>query len=219
MAVFAAAALPAAALGAEPAVPADAPRYYTVAEVLTGDTFRLTTGTLLAYSSIAAPPLAHPDPKVREYGRQAAEFNRTMLEGKRVRVEFGSQIKNDEGNYQGFIYLEDGTFANLRMIQEGYAKLRILPPNLQHAEELRRASTRARRDGSGLWEHENQLDRRFVFTADQMTKKFHFAGCRALDGVSKAHLERFESSVAAKAAGYSFCKDCRHTYAQETDLF
>jgi endonuclease YncB( thermonuclease family) len=204
---------------AQAAAPASQPKFYRVAEVLTGDTFRLETGTLVAYSSIKAPPLVHADPKVRDYGHQAAEFNRTLLLDKRIRVEFGSQIKNDDGVYQGFVYLEDGTFANLRMIEEGYAKLKIVPPNLQHAEELRSASTHARRDGSGLWEHENKIERRFIFIADQMTKKYHFSGCRHLRGVSKAHLRRFDSSVDAKAAGFNFCKECRHMYAQETDLF
>jgi micrococcal nuclease len=203
----------------DPAPVTQQPRYYTVAEVLTGDTFRLDTGTLLAYSSIAAPPLTHEDPRVREYGNQSAAFNRELILGKRIRVEFGSQIKNQDGVYQGFVYLEDGTFVNLKMIESGYAKLLVVPPNLQHAEELRRASTHARRDGSGLWEYENKIDRSFVFIGDQMTHKYHFAGCDALDRVPKAHLQRFDSSVSAKAAGFTFCKECRHTYAQETDLF
>lgn len=201
------------------AAPSTSSKVYEVAEVLTGDTFRLTTGTVVAYSSIVAPPLAHPDLKVREYGKQALEFNRALLLGKRIRVEFGSRIKNAEGIYQGFIFLEDGTFANLKMVEAGFAKLSIVPPNLQYAEELRRAAQHARHDGQGLWEHENQLDRKFIFVGDQMTHKFHFEGCASLDGISKAHLERFDSSVAAKAAGYTFCKTCRHSYAQQTDLF
>ncbi len=212
-------AAPAAESAAKPSAPSAPPKFYRVAEVLTGDTFRLDTGTLVAYSSIKAPPLVHVDPKVREYGKQAADFNRTLLMDQRIRVEFGSQIKNDDGVYQGFVYLEDGTFANLRMVEAGYAKLKIDPPNLQHAEALRRASTHARKDGAGLWEHENKVERKFIFMADQMTRKYHFVGCPSLRGVSKAHLQRFESSLDAKAAGFIFCKECRHTYAQETDLF
>lgn len=196
-----------------------AERLYTVSEVLTGDTFRLDTGTLVTYASIAAPPLKHSDPKVRDYGQRSLEFNRSLLQGKKIRVEFGSQIKNADGVYQGFIFLEDGSLANLTMVEAGYAKLAIVPPNLQHAEELRRASTHSRRDGKGLWEFENKIEHRFLYVADKMTRKYHFEGCRELEGVSKAHLDRFESSVAAKAAGFSFCKECRHLHAQETDLF
>jgi hypothetical protein len=173
----------------------------------------------VTYSSITAPPLKDPDPKVRDYAQKALEFNRELLQGRQVRIEFGSQIRNADGVYQGFVFLEDGTLANLRMIEAGYAKLSIVPPNLQHAEELRRASTHARRGGSGLWQFENKIDRQFIFIGDQMTHKYHFAGCRHLDGVTKAHLTRFDSSVSAKAAGYTFCKECRHIYAQKTDLF
>ncbi len=198
---------------------AAADRTYTVAEVLTGDTFRLDTGTLVTYASIAAPPLKHIDPKVRDYGQKSLAFNRELLQGKKIRVEFGSQIKNSDGVYQGFIFLEDGTLANLKMVEAGYAKLSIVPPNLQYAEELRSASMHSRRDGQGLWEFENKIKRRFQFVADKMTRKYHFEGCKELEGVSKAHLDRFESSVAAKAAGYGFCKDCRHLHAQQTDLF
>lgn len=207
---------------AEPPKTQSAPpavRWYRVAEVLTGDTFRLDSGSIVAYSSIAAPPLKHEDPKIREYAQKSLEFNRSLLEGRNVRVEFGSQIKNGEGHYLGFVFLEDGTFANLRILEAGYAKLNIAPPNLQHAEALRRASARSRHDGKGLWEFENSIQRRFIFIGDQMTHKFHFEGCDELDGVTKAHLVRFDSSVAAKAAGYDFCKMCRHAYAQETDLF
>lgn len=211
---------------ADPAWPAQAsdqpvavPETYEVAEVLTGDTFKLTTGSVVTYSSIAAPPLQHKEPRVREYGRQALEFNRALLQGRKIRVEFGSQIKNADGVYQAFVFLEDGTFANLRMIEAGYAKLAIVPPNLQYAELLRSASTRARREGEGLWEFENKVVRRFQFVGDQMTKKYHFEGCRLIADLPKAHQQRFQSSVDAKAAGYHFCKECRHLYAQETDLF
>jgi endonuclease YncB( thermonuclease family) len=201
---------------AQPATPYE---WHVVREVLTGDSFKLDTGTQVTYSSISAPPLQHADPKVREYAKKALAFNQELLLGKKIRVEFGSQIKNEDGVYQGFIYLEDGTLANLRMIEAGYAKLRIIPPNLQHAKELRYASGHARHDGKGLWEYENKVVRRFIYMADKMTRKFHFVGCRHLRGVSKAHLEKYESSVDAKAAGFQFCAECRHTYAQETDLF
>ena len=210
---------PIVARASEVVRPAAPSRTYAVAEVLSGDTFRLETGTIVAYSSVLAPPLADPDPGVREYAKRSADFNRSLLQGRRVRIEFGSQIKNSDGIYQGFVFLEDGTLANLKIIEAGYAKLHIAPPNLQYAEELRHASFRARHDGAGLWQMENAKDRRFVFIADQMTRKFHFAGCARLKGVSPAHLERFESTLDAKAAGYTFCPECRHTFSQETDLF
>ena len=40
---------------------------------------------------------------------------------------------------------------NLDLVRGGYAQLLTYPPNLAHADELRRAAGDARRAGRGLW--------------------------------------------------------------------
>ncbi len=181
-----------------------------VREVLTGDTVRLEGGKLLKYASLQAPPMQSVIPLVREYGNDSMLFNQSLVAGKRVRVEWGNQVRDDHGNLLGFVYLEDGTFVNREILRSGHARAVILPPNLKHAGAFRHDEFRARRAKKGMWEKEPENPYlKSEFIGDITTKRFHLPTCRLLERIPRAHTTTFNSRISAKAANYQSCPECR----------
>jgi endonuclease YncB( thermonuclease family) len=82
---------------------------------------------------------------------QAFEFVQELLEGKRVRLEFDVEKKDEDAITLAYVFLLDNNlFVNAEIIRQGYAHLRIQPPNTKYAEELRGAYREAKREQRGL---------------------------------------------------------------------
>jgi endonuclease YncB( thermonuclease family) len=180
-----------------------------VREVLTGDTVRLAGGKTLRYASLQAPALQSKIPLVRTYGENSLAFNKSLVEGKTVRIHWGARLYDERKNLLGYVYLEDGTFVNEVVLKAGHAKLALAPPNLAHDGEFRRAEMDARRDKRGLWKEEP--DNPFLkseYIGDTNTKLYHNPTCPLLERIPAAHTQSFKTRVDAKAKGYRRCKDC-----------
>ena len=186
-----------------------------VHEVLTGDSVRLTGGKILKYAAIQAPPLQSVILLVRQYGEASLAFNKTLVEGKTIFIEWDSQIRDGHDRLIGYVYLEDGTFVNQEILKAGHAKAVITPPNLRYQGRLRRAEIEARRDRKGLWKEEPEnpyIQSQYI--GDKNTKIYYFPTSPELDRIPESYLVRFSSRIDAKAAGYRACFDCN-----EADLY
>lgn len=195
-------------------------KLYSVAKVLSGDSFQLDTGAVISYASAVAPDLMSPTKRIENYAQESLDFNRRLLENRKVRLEWGSRIRNPKGHYLAYVFLEDGTFANWKILDAGFAKLRIEPPNLEHADELRDAAQDARRDAKGLWQYEKDNPARQVsFIGDNMKKHFHYSDCPELEDVPQGHRRVFASAVDAVSQKFRWCPVCKNTVEQHTELF
>lgn len=81
---------------------------------------------------------------------RAYEFAQELLDQKKVRVETDVKSTDADGYLLGYIFLQDGTFANAEMLKQGYAELHIQPPNLKYADQLREAYREARFEKRGI---------------------------------------------------------------------
>jgi endonuclease YncB( thermonuclease family) len=195
-------------------------KWYIVDKTLSGDKIKLQSGSVVTYASLKAPDMKSFSKQIEDLGAESMEYNRLLVEGKNVRLEWGSQIRSDEGDYLAFVYLEDGTFVNHKVLKDGFAKLNVTAPNLEHAEELERVARGARSKRRGLWRHEPATPfEKIYYVGDKMKKTFHEPDCDLLHGKSPAHLKRFGSIVAAKAVDYRFCNMCKKGNNQRTELF
>lgn len=131
--------------------PAAVERQAVVQRVLDGDTVVLVTGERIRYIGIDTPELHHPKKPVEFYAREAKEFNRRMVEGKMVRLEFDVERHDKYGRLLAYVYLLDGTFVNAELIRQGYAQLLTFPPNVKYADLFRKLQTEAREASRGLW--------------------------------------------------------------------
>lgn len=85
-------------------------------------------------------------------GKKASEFARRLLEGKCVLLEFDVEKHDKYNRLLAYVYLNDGTFVNAKIIEEEYASPSTYPPNVRHADHFHMLiSTGARRE-DGLME-------------------------------------------------------------------
>jgi endonuclease YncB( thermonuclease family) len=181
-----------------------------VSEVLTGDTVRLQGGKILRYSGLEAPAIQSKLPLVREYGKASLDFNRSLVEGKTVEVEWDSQIRDKHGDLLGYIYLPDGTLVNREILEKGHAKAAITPPNTRHAGMLREAELVARRQKAGLWREEPENPYlKSEFLGDPITKTYYLPSSPELERIPAGHLQTFRSRIEAVKAGFRPCDACR----------
>ena len=85
------------------------------------------------------------------FTRFTSGFTRRLVEGKRVKLVFDVQKYDKYGRLLAYVYLEDGTFVNSRIIEEGYAQVMTIAPNVNYAETFLNLERKARGKGSGLW--------------------------------------------------------------------
>jgi len=88
---------------------------------------------------------------IKQLGRQSYGFTKKLVEGKRVGLEFDVERYDKYKRILAYVYLEDGTFVNARIVQEGYASLMTYPPNVKYADLFLKLYQEARQNKRGLW--------------------------------------------------------------------
>ena len=126
-----------------------------VIEVIDGDTIKLSNGRLLRYIGLDTP-----ETRIKEKGQfiyspqpfseEAKEYNRKLVQGKTVRIEFDIQNKDKYGRLLGYCFVGD-TFVNAKLIEEGYAVIYTYPPNVKYADLFASLQRGARQEKRGLW--------------------------------------------------------------------
>ncbi len=129
----------------------------TVAKVVDGDTIELTTGEKVRYIGIDTPETKHPKKRVECFGREAAQKNKALVEGKTVLLEKDVSDTDRYGRLLRYIYLPnpenslEAIFVNEYLVEQGYAYLLTYPPDLKYNDIIRHAQTQARNQRLGLW--------------------------------------------------------------------
>ena len=178
-------------------------------EVRAGDTLKLQGGMILKYAGVSAPSALSSIPLVKQYGVDALEYNKRLVTGKRLLVEWGSQIRDDRRNLLGYVFLEDGTFVNAELIKAGQVRAVITPPNTKYAATFHKLELEARRSKRGLWKQEpDNPYLKSEYIGEKNTKIFYFPDSPELDRIPQANLVKFRSRVEATAAGYRACFTC-----------
>lgn len=138
--------------------------YYSVTRVIDGDTIVLSSGQRVRLIGIDTPEMHYSNKLLRDVrrshlqikaiqqtGARAAAFTRELCLGKKVRLEFDLQRKDKYNRLLAYVYLEDSTFVNGRILQEGYGRLMTIPPNVKYADYFVKMQKEARENRKGLW--------------------------------------------------------------------
>lgn len=126
-----------------------------VLDVIDGDTIKLSNGRLLRYIGLDTPEVRIKRNGKFEYDPQpfsleATEYNRKLVEGKSIRVEFDVVKKDKYGRLLGYCFVGD-VFVNAELIKQGYAVLYTWAPNVKYVDTFIALGKQARANKKGLW--------------------------------------------------------------------
>jgi len=139
-------------------------KLYYVSRVVDGDTLKLSGGERVRLIGVDTPEVHYSDKLLRDakksgkdiayiqaMGKKASEFTKSLCADKRVRLEFDAEKRDRYGRLLAYVYLEDGTFVNAKIIEEGYGQVMTIPPNVKYADLFLQLQREARENARGLW--------------------------------------------------------------------
>ena len=119
-----------------------------VPQITDGDTIELDNGEKVRYLGVDTPETYG---QVDCYGPEAKAFNRDLVEGKEVKLEYDVECRDMYGRLLAYVYV-DGQMVNRVLLERGYARVLIIPPNGEkYEQELRDLEAVARNGAVGLW--------------------------------------------------------------------
>jgi micrococcal nuclease len=136
-----------------------------VKRVVDGDTLLLENGLRVRLIGIDTPEI-HESAKlsrdskrsgedagaIKQMGQKAYEFTRSLVEGKRVGLEFDVEKYDKYNRLLAYVFLKsNGMFVNAEIVRQGYASLMTIPPNVKYADQFRQLYQEARENKRGLW--------------------------------------------------------------------
>ncbi len=68
-----------------------------------------------------------------------------------MRLEFDVEKRDRYGRTLAYVYLEDGTFVNAKILEEGYGQVMTIPPNVKYSDHFLKLQREARAGNKGLW--------------------------------------------------------------------
>ncbi len=122
--------------------------------VIDGDTFILQNNQRVRMIGINAPEISHRKygkKKGQPFGREARARLKELIEKKDVTLKNGGEDEFDRyGRRLSYVYLPDGTFVNLRMVEDGYAEAYRKFP-FEYKDQFIEMESRAKAAGRGMW--------------------------------------------------------------------
>ena len=135
-----------------------------VRRVIDGDTLQLDNGKRVRLIGIDTPEvhfskgiyqqakrLNKDIETIKVLGRQATQFTKELVEGKKVRLEFDVEKYDKYDRLLAYVYLKDGLFVNEEIIRQGYAQILTIPPNVKYKDVFLEAQREAKENNRGLW--------------------------------------------------------------------
>lgn len=99
---------------------------------------------------IDTPETVKPNSPVEPYGKEASDFTKKRLKGKKVQIEYDVAKTDKYGRHLVYIYLS-GKMFNKTLLEEGYARVMTVPPNVKYAKDFAELEKKAREKERGLW--------------------------------------------------------------------
>lgn len=122
-----------------------------VKRVVDGDTFITDDNRRVRLIGIDAPESVKPDTPPEPFGVEASAYLEELIEGEIIYMEKDISETDPYNRLLRYIYLEDGTFVNELMVEEGYATHVVFQPDVAYRELLWQAQERAKMEERGVW--------------------------------------------------------------------
>lgn len=83
-------------------------------------------------------------------GKIASEYTKKNLEGKDIVLEFDVSPYDRYGRLLAYVYV-DGICYNEKLLEEGYAKVMMISPNVKNSKYYRQIEKQAKENNAGFW--------------------------------------------------------------------
>lgn len=141
-----------------------------VIKIYDGDTI----GVLLGQKEERVRLIGIDAPEVgqRPWGKRAKQYMKGILDDSdwKVRLEFDIELRDKYNRLLAYVWTEDGRMINLLMLENGFAMLFTVPPNLKYVESLKVAQKKARQKGIGIWGKKGLNQKPFEYRKEQDRK-------------------------------------------------
>jgi micrococcal nuclease len=127
----------------------------TVIRVVDGDTVitRLASGAVenIRLLGVDTPEVVDPRKPVQCFGHEASAFTKSRLTpGLGVSLELDAEPRDKYGRLLAYV-LVGGHRYNDELLERGFARFLVIPPNGSHARTMLREELAAKAEGRGLW--------------------------------------------------------------------
>jgi len=180
---------------------------YVVNKIIDGDTILLDTGETVRYLGIDTPELYVKGSGPEFYSREAARYNKKLVQMKKVRLEFDVERKDHYGRLLAYVFVKN-VFVNAELVKLGYAKAMIKPPNVKYKDMLLKHQKMAMDEERGLWQ-EKKRETEATYTGNKRSYVLHRPSCPLVSKISDKSKIVFRSRFDAIKIGYSPCKQCK----------
>ena len=131
-------------------------RQSQVIRIIDGDTIQAKTNgkvETIRLIGINTPETVDPRRPVECFGKEASEKTKELLNDKTVKIETdpSQDMRDKYGRLLAYIFLEDGTNINKKLIEEGYAYEYTHERPYQYQIEFKQAQKQAEEAERGLW--------------------------------------------------------------------
>ncbi len=128
------------------------PEQYEIVKVIDGDTVVLndSSHSLVRYIGIDTPEILTVDTPGEPFSSDATEFNKELLEGRKIRLEFDEEKYDRYGRLLAYVYADD-IFVNEEIVKRGLADSLEIEPNIKYRDRIRRALKQAQDSKVGIW--------------------------------------------------------------------
>lgn len=90
--------------------------------------------------------------EIVKLGKKASEFTKRLIPpGTVVYLETDVQLHDKYGRLLAYVYLPDGRMLNEVLVEEGYATVYTVPPNVKYEKRFLELQRKAMSEGRGLW--------------------------------------------------------------------
>ena len=180
--------------------------WHTVRWVNDGDTVVLTTDQRVRYIGLNAPEIDYADQKAQPHGYQARSFNKDLVQSKRIRLEYDLERFDRYGRLLAYIFLEDGTFVNERLLRTGMAFYLYHKPNLKYDQSLLQAQLEAMQLKKGMWRNWHEKEK--IYVGNRHSRRFHISDCPLANKIKSKNRVNFSRKWDAFHQGYAPSKKC-----------
>jgi len=118
-----------------------------VTRVIDGDTIIVAGDYRVRYIGIDTPEVY---PELEAFGMEAWQANRSLIEGKEVRLEKDVSETDKYGRLLRYVYVDD-VLVNAELVKQGLARVKAYPPDTKYQDYLGEMEAEARGAGRGIW--------------------------------------------------------------------